>query len=249
MAGDSVPTEPSGHPAWRPRGTESALDDILPHLLRALRREPALALSIGYLLVVGVGIFYNVSFYRKFDIPILTLSQIGDFLVAGIQQPVAIVLVLSTFPLCWVFDRWNMRYRSRLLQRSGRLRALENPSRWQRLRLRLADWSLGQPHQELFAYLLIIPLYGWAFVSMYAQHRAEAVRKGETAVVRVWLATPMDDLEQGRHYMWLGTTGSYVFVYDREAGRSVVFPVENVQRIEPLPRPARAKPSELAPKS
>lgn len=252
MAGDPVgEADAARRLAPRARGAESALDDVLPHLSRLLQREPALVLSVGYLLVVCVGIFYNFSFYRKFDIPVLTLSQIGDFLVAGIQQPVAIVLVLSTLPLCWLFDRWNTRYRRYQLRQHERLRSVPKLSAWQRLRVRFLEWSLGQPHQELFAYLMIVPLYAWVFVSLYAQYRANEIKRGEAAIVRVWLGEAAGDVEQGRRFAWLGATGGYVFVYDREAGRSLILPVENVQRIEPDPPPKpspTAKPA-LAPKS
>lgn len=238
MAGDPVPAAEREDDAFRrARGDESALHTVLPHLLRLLRREPALAISLGYLFVVCVGIFYNASFYRKFDIPVLTLSQIGDFLVAGIQQPIAIVLVLSTLPLCWLTDRWNTRYRRRQMIQRERLRAVPELSFWQRLRMKLMDWSLGQPHQELIAYLFIIPLYGWVFVAQYAQYKASAIKRGEAAFVRVWLADA--GAEQGRRFAWLGATGSYVFVYDADAKRSLILPVENVVRIEPLPPPKR----------
>lgn len=83
-----------------PEQPASPLLELLPHILRTLQREPALAITLIYAFVAMAGIFYNFSFYRRFDIPVLTLSQIGDFLVAGIQQPMALVLVASTFPLC-----------------------------------------------------------------------------------------------------------------------------------------------------
>ena len=40
----------------------SALLDLLPHFLDTLKREPALAISITYLLVAMAGIFYDVAF-------------------------------------------------------------------------------------------------------------------------------------------------------------------------------------------
>src|SRR4051812_32769509 len=87
--------------------TSSVLLNLLPHVVQTLRREPALGITICYLLVAMAGIFYNYSFYRQFGIPILSLSQIGDFLVAGIQRPMALLLVASTFPLCWLADTIN----------------------------------------------------------------------------------------------------------------------------------------------
>lgn len=91
----------------------SALAPFLPHVLRTFRREPALALTVAYLLVAMAGIYYDYWFYqRNFGIPVLTLSQISDFLVAGLQQPTALALVVLTLPVCWILDRnnvWNNR--------------------------------------------------------------------------------------------------------------------------------------------
>jgi len=55
----------------------SPLQSLLPHVLDTLRREPAVAITLCYLLVAMAGIFYNYWFYRAFDIPVLTLSQIN----------------------------------------------------------------------------------------------------------------------------------------------------------------------------
>ncbi len=235
----------AGFAGWR--SDESALHAVLPYVIRRLRREPALAISIGYMLVATAGIFYNVSFYKKFGIPVLTLSQIGDFLVAGVQQPIAIVLVLSTLPLCWLFDRLNATYRRRKLAERERLLALPSLSYRQRWQVKMADWTLGRPHQELIAYLFVIPLYGWVFVANYAEYRAEAIKRGESDMVRVWLADDSSGLGKGRELAWLGATGGYVFVYDAEGGKSLVLPVENVARIEPAQRAKRVPARALVP--
>ncbi|MFM2289204.1 MAG: hypothetical protein RL684_2347 [Pseudomonadota bacterium] len=233
-----------GRPALSPARNldagDSPLLSLLPHVLQLLRREPALAITIGYLFVVAAGIFYNVSFYQKFDIPVLSLSQVGDFLVAGIQQPIALVLVLSTLPLCWLFDRWSATYRRRHQAERERLLGLPALSRWQRGRLKLAEWVIGQPHQELITYLLVVPLYGWAFVAHYAEYRAEAIRRGDAAFVRVWLADDSGGVGPGQPLAWLGATSGYVFVYDPARARSLILPHDNVARIEPVPRRQRA---------
>src|SRR6185312_7350808 len=134
------------------------------------------------------GIFYNYWFYRQFGIPVLTLSQIGDFLVAGLQQPMALVLVLSTFPLCWLFDRFNARSRRRHLAERDSLRARGAPGRWAGWRLRFLDWRVSELWYTQLSYVLVIAMYGWVFVGAYANLRANAIKRGEAAQVRVWIA-------------------------------------------------------------
>jgi hypothetical protein len=214
----------------------SALLEILPHILRTLRREPALATSLTYLFVAMAGIFYNFSFYRQFDIPVLTLSQIGDFLVAGIQQPMALVLVLSTFPLCWVFDKINMRGRRRRAAEAVRLRALPQPSAWQRGRLSFIDWLNEKRWYTQLAYLVVIIAYGWTFVGAYAGHRADLVKRGDAAQVRIWMNGGSEALAPSGVKVWtyLGAIAEYVFVYDPKDGRAEILPVNAVARIEPV---------------
>jgi hypothetical protein len=215
----------------------SALLGLLPHFLETLRREPALAISITYLLVAMAGIFYDVSFYRKFDIPVLSLAQLGDFLTAGIQQPVALVLVASTFPLCWLFDRINTGYRRRQRIELTRLRALEAPSPYERVRLNYLGWRVGQLWYTRLGYLAVIVAYGWMFVGFYADYRAAEAKEGDASQVLVWLNGEAEQPVTAPRHAWiyLGAVSNYVFVYDREAARSAILPVNAIARIEPIP--------------
>jgi hypothetical protein len=227
--GDSVPE----------RGI-SPLLDLMPHFLATLKREPALAVSLTYLLVAMAGIFYDVAFYRKFSIPVLSLAQLGDFLTAGIQQPIALVLVASTFPICWLFDRINMRHRRRQRADIERLKGLAQPTAFEKLRLRYLDWRVKMIWEQRLAYLAVIVVYGWLFVGFYADYRADAVKTGAAAEVRVWLNGESGALAASKSDRWtyLGAISSYVFVYDRDAAQSLIVPASAVARIEPFPAPA-----------
>ncbi len=230
-----------------PAGEPSALQALLPHILATFRGEPALALTVAYLLVALAGIFYNYAFFeRGFGIPVLTLSQVGDFLVAGLQQPVALALMLSTFPLCWLFDLINARSRRRLLARLAALRAKPELSRWQAWRLRFGDWHLGAVWVLQLSYVVVVLVYGWLFVGWYAGVRADAVRRGDAGHVTVRLNGDPADLPATGSGQWayLGAVANYVFVYDTAGHRSLVIPVNAISRITPLP--ARTAPQSTA---
>ena len=165
----------------------SVLLTLLPHILDTLKREPALGITLGYLLVALAGIFYNYRFYKTFGIPALSLSQIGDFLVAGIQQPMAILLVLSTFPVCWLIDKINSRSRRRHALELERRRASASQSFPARVRTLFLSWRVEQRWYTQLTYLVVIVVYGSIFVGYYAGHRADAVRKGDAPKVAIWL--------------------------------------------------------------
>jgi hypothetical protein len=226
------PTEAKGGAGEAAPG--SVLLNILPHVLATLKREPALAITLGYLLVAMAGIFYNFSYYEKFGIPVLSLSQIGDFLVAGIQQPMAILLVLTTFPLCWLFDRLNSRNRRRNAVALEQMRG-EAPGLFSRWRAAYLRWRVHQRWFTYFGYFLVIAAYGWLFVRLYANHRVDDVRNGNAPRVAVWLSGEPGSLatKDGRAWIYLGAVANYVFVYDPADRRSVILPVENIARIEP----------------
>lgn len=229
-------------PSEQPAAAHSPLQAVLPHVLRMFRREPALALTGAYLMVVLAGIYYDYGYYQKgFGIPILSLAQIGDYLVAGLQQPVAIALVVITLPLCWVLDRLNMYFRRRDQAQRMHLRALPRLGWLQALHLRYMDWHLEQRWGLYAAYLIIIFVYGWVFVGTYARQRVAEVKSGRALQTAVRLAGADHDFAAGSSPAWtyLGAVSGYVFLYDHVAKRATILPVNAIARIQPLPAPRR----------
>lgn len=222
--------------------SDSALHSLLPHLLKVIKREPAFGITVAYLLVAMAGIFYNYRFYGKFQIPVLSLSQISDFLTAGIQHPIALVLVLTTFPLIWLFDWINVRSRRRYRLALERAHDGGGSGWQQRWRRRWFKWNaeFGDRlwiHQA--AYFFVIVVYGWNFVAIYAGYQAERVRNGEAEQVRIRLNGSEADLAASKSPTWtyLGAVSNYVFVYDAAAKQSLILPTNNIMRIQPV-RPA-----------
>ena len=225
--------------------SDSALYSLLPHLARLLRREPALAITVAYLLVAMAGIFYNYRYYAKFNIPVLSLSQISDFLTAGIQRPIALLLLLGTFPVIWLMDAVNVHLRRRQQRRVDSLRARPSRTWWQKLRLKQHEWSLALKHHVFlqFAYAFVVVTYGWTFVAFYADYRASQVREGDAAQVKLRLNGSDADLAASKSPTWtyLGAVSNYIFVYDTAAKRPLILPTNNVTRIEPVRPAAKAE--------
>lgn len=213
----------------------SALHYVLPHVLRTLRREPAVAITLGYILVALAGIFFNYSYYRQFGIPVLTLSQITDFLASGLQQPIALLLLLSTFPLMWLTDKFNLHTRRKQTEKRMRL-AQAADSRWNRLKIRL--FFAPPKWFTMFAYLVLVVFYSWTFITVYADHSVARVLAGEAPLVHVQMSSDpggIPALEQDAAWTYLGAVSNYVFIYDRASKRAMILPVNNIVRIEPVP--------------
>ena len=89
-------------------------------------------------------------------------------------------------------------------------------------------------------YVLVIVAYAWTFVSNYASHRADAVKKGEGLEVGIRMASgaALPTAAGGaKPWLYLGAISQYVFVYDRDAGRARILPTNAIAAIEPIPGP------------
>lgn len=221
---------------------DSALHALLPHILEAFRREPALALTAAYLLVALAGIYYDYSFYQQgFGIPVLTLSQIGDFLVAGLQQPVALLLMVTAFLLCWVVDRYNTGKRREHLARLAELRAMPRRTWWQERLRRLLEWKTGALWFTQLMYVVFVAIYGWWLVGWYAADRVKAVERGDAAQVEIQMNGSAGLLRSSESTRWsyLGAVSNYVFVYDVAAKQAMILPVNAIARLQLLPAAGR----------
>ena len=225
-------------PATAAAPRDSALHALLPHILDAFRREPALALTAAYLLVALAGIYYDYSFYQQgFGIPVLTLSQIGDFLVAGLQQPVALLLMVMAFLLCWIADWYNTRKRREHLAKLAELRALPRRSWWQERLQRLLEWKTGALWFTQLMYVVIVAIFGWWLVGWYAADRVEAIKHGDAAQVEIRMNGAVGMLRSSDSTRWsyLGAVSNYVFVYDVAAKQAMILPVNAITSLQPLP--------------
>lgn len=222
----------------------SALAVVLPHVLRTFRREPALALTTAYLVIALAGIYYDYSFYQRgFGVPILSLAQVGDYLVAGLQQPMAIVIMLLTLPFCWVLDRMNVLFRRRYQAERETLQA-SSGLRWrQALRLRYLNWQLGGLWPMRIMYLVIVFGYSWMFVGAYAAYNVKQIKRGAGIQTAVRLVDANADLTASGAAAWsyLGAVSNYVFVYDHRSRQPLVLPVNAIASLRPpLAAPPRA---------
>lgn len=204
-----------------------------PRALALLRREPALSITLGYLLLSLIGLWSSYCFYRVFRIPILEYMQPGDFLVAGVRQPMNLLWLLL-MALVSVPAYWPTYYRLRHPERVERFRRhwfgrlifsrYVDPFRRRR-------WFDLSPEATILLGLL---LGGGSLIMAYSGDRAEALLQGGGQAVRVTLADGGSPLRGSARL--LGTTSGYVYLYWPDNGRTEVLVQEGVSRIEVLPR-------------
>lgn len=170
---------------------------------QTLSQQPALVVSVLYLFASLIGLVYSWAFLRSFGINVLQYSEIGDFLLASLKEPVIWLLVVLAVALVQGDSAL-----SRVVER-------RSPGRWMR-------WYVSERYRKVN--YLVSALMVLAFLLVYADVNSEAVRDGGGDEVRVELA----DGSPAAQRVLLGTTVNYIFVYDRASERVFVHPSENV---------------------
>lgn len=205
-------------------------DSLAGRMFATMKREPVLFVSFGYLALSALGLWSSWWFYRGFDFNILQYMQGGDFLVAGVRQPMYLILLLVAISygalITWP-ERWRRRYPdryARVAQRWWAKVVFPKSRGWWAMRLR--------PDTTLMVLVVTTMLGGTA---SFAWGTGEAVREGHgRRVDRVRLH--MEGAPLPGDARLLGTTQAFVLVYWPATGRVDAVPVEAVKRIETLER-------------
>lgn len=190
---------------------------------RTLTEQPALLVSLMYLLASVIGLFYSWAFLRPFGINMLQYAEISDFLLASIKEPLTWVLALFAVAVIQLDNAMSRRVQSR---KPGRY------SRW------YSSWYGSDRYRQFNYPVLVILAAGFLFV--YADLKERHVRDGGGEVYEVQLA---DDSAPEQRVL-LGTTVNFIFLYDPPSERVSIHPNENVLSLsKKVPEKPVEKPS------
>lgn len=200
--------------------TRAVYAGYLARLKKILRDEPGLVLTLGYLVVTAVGMWFSWKLFAGFGINVFDYGEVGDFLLAAFREPASFLIVLV--PVLVLFLAvWS----------SNRLK--ERPSYVGLYRYR---WIRKSSHPLL--YPLVFLLYAHMFVDLYTEWLVDRIQSGKGKVVQVEMASGRS-LGPGR-LMLVGKAGGFLILYRVEPGRTEIVPVESISRVivgEPLPKP------------
>ena len=175
-------------------------------VLRLLRRHPALLVSALYVVASTIGMLFAWRFLGHFGLNVFNYSQIGDFLLASLKEPMTWALVAFALLLVVVDNRF-----SRLWQQKAK-------GKWTR-------WYGSRRYRainNLVAVVLVV-----IFIDSYAAYKARQVHEGNGKVVEYVLA----DSQSRRAATLLGTTAQFVFLFDVTTQKVFVVPHESLKMI------------------
>jgi len=172
----------------------------------SLRNHPALLVSIVYVVASTIGMLYSWDYLRFFGINVFNYAQIGDFLLASLKEPFTWLIVIVSVILVAVDNAM-----SRKVEKTSHRRFL----RW-----------YGSGRYRLVNYVTAIVLIV-VFIHGYALMQRNKVIDGESRVVSVQLSESMVTSE----VVLLGTTGTFVFLYDPLLKEVRIHPHESIYSI------------------
>jgi len=175
-------------------------------ILELLRQHPALLVSALYVMASTIGMLFSWDYLRLFGINIFNYAQIGDFLLASLKEPFTWVIVIVSVLLVMADNAMSRR-----VERGGKRRFFK----WYGTRsYRMVNY--------VGAVVLIV-----TFTHLYALAKKDKVLAGGGRIVNVQLT----ESTTKNQVVLLGTTGSFIFLFDPLLQEVAVHPHENVYSI------------------
>jgi hypothetical protein len=195
-------------------------DPYRPWIVRLLARHPGGLVTGVYLALTAVGVMYDVFYYARFRVDILDYAQTGDFLVAALREPLAIIYCVLPVLLVWLVARVRRWARRKSAWYDAYAARYEK------------KWRVGPRWFDVMNTTFVL-VYALLFVIEYATFDARRTRRADARQVRVRLlsdaGTPLQ--ANGRTATLIGSTSAYLFLYDRAADSTYVVPASNVAQV------------------
>lgn len=193
--------------------------------IQLFNRHPGLLLTSAYAIVTFIGVSYYYQYYRLFNVPILKLTDFSDILIAGVREPMVILMFLAALITTLAYDkmiRAGAKIRSELKQQEQTL--------WIRVRslIVFAPKNNNAIYGLLVACLIFV-LYFW--IQILTAHRAGQILNGQ--VNKVIIEKP-DSKNSKAEMILLGTTTNYVISFNPTTGESVIDTIESIASIKPI---------------
>ena len=191
-------------------------------ILSFIINHPGLTVFMVYATIAGF--IYLITFYAHFDLQVTVYLEITDILVAGIKDPLVMLMVAGAFSMVLVV--WAVVY-------------IQAPfSAWLEKKFskgffKFLPYIAGFKGARSFwiTAFVILLIYFYMFIGLHSKNKAELILKNKHDLVQVNAeATENDNSE----FSLLGTSMNYVFLYNHTKQHALIIPIENVRSIVPL---------------
>lgn len=192
-------------------------------LMGYFRKHPGLVLSISYALLTFCGILYSAKFYEEFDLDILKLANVSDLLIFGLSEPMALLMfggaVIVAISFDWISIK-SFKYRKKWQS---------NPPSLKRSFILFSLYAPKKSEVVMLLFLGIFALYGFVFVTWFAQWQSEQIKNGSGDKIVV---TGSSVGELPKQLTLLGSTTQFLITYDQTKEEALVLAIENIDTLK-----------------
>lgn len=211
-------------PANPPRYSVTAhqkIDSLLVALRQYASTQPALVISLSYLLCSALGLLFIATLFHKFGFNVLPYLELSDYLLAALNQP-SILLRFAVCMLAFV-----------VVVKLDRLAYARYPT-YAELSER---YYLPQYMSWLLLLIVAVPLSFLAFTATAEAHNNyKNIQAGLGARYQLSLIYPVQDAAKTLKFeqaQLIARTGSYLFIWHEQQIK--VVPNANVAALIPQP--------------
>ena len=172
--------------------------------------NPTMILTLCYVLITVIGTGYSFFFYREFDINIIKLADLSDFLLAAILEPLSLILFLFTILLMLLSYWLDLQFR-----------------KWISFYKRFTEKGLMSKYSDPIMMIIVVVIITVILMRDLAIGNADEIKKDGKDSYEVSF-TENDSEVTIKKLELLGSTSRFVYFFDRINQQSVVISPENL---------------------
>ncbi len=193
--------------------------------------EWGISLSVGgYLFLIFLGITYNFFYFSSFRINIFLFSEINDFLMAPLANPLVVILALMNVGLLFMLYYLNflwMRKHFKSYQIAYRIMMLGKKTDIKKM-----NKYMTSPLYIIFSVLL----YLFASAQFYATYRSTKTSHNKN-IYHYKLSIDKDVVINTDSLVYVGDNSANYFLFDTLKREATVIPKEQVKFVKIIKNP------------
>ncbi|MFT6734526.1 MAG: hypothetical protein ACJAS9_002727 [Polaribacter sp.] len=193
-------------------------------LFKFVVKHPGLAVFIVYATVAIAGFIHVITFYRHFGLDVIIYLEVGDILIAGIKDPMVMLMVFGSFTV--IFVMWVFAY----LQAPF---SLWLDKKFSEGFFRFLPYVIGIGSVRAFwwtSFFMNI-IYFIMFITVHSEIKSNSIKNDKSNLVEVYSDAILDKNHQ---HSLLGTSINYIFLYNHNQQNTLIIPLESVTAIKPM---------------
>ncbi len=181
-----------------------------------LKHDLSMSLTLGYLVLIVVGMIFNSFYYTSLGFNIFNYSDISDFLLAPFRDPNILLFLLISISFIYVLSLLDD-----YLERTF-------PKLYSKLLLGL-DKERYQDWYSVKGYAMLTILYVFFAAQIYSTFKFKEIKDATVSSTKVMLKD--NKFEPTDTLIYAGKTNSFVFLYLRNKAETAIIPAADVLQL------------------